>query len=64
MRPLKNMSDREQINKDKVIRYVQKKSEDTKLMSMFKLLRSEVDINGTGTHKYRLKEGKNKGKVL
>ena len=28
------------------------------------IYRKEVDINGTGTHKYRLKNGKNKGKVL
>ena len=27
-------------------------------------LKQEVDINGTGTHKYRIKEGPNKGKVL
>ena len=27
-------------------------------------LKQEVDINGTGTHKYRIKHGHNKGKVL
>ena len=27
-------------------------------------LKKEVEINGTGTHKYRIKEGPNKGKVL
>ena len=27
-------------------------------------LKQEVDINGTGTHKYRIKHGPNKGKVL
>ena len=27
-------------------------------------LKQEVEINGTGTHKYRIKEGPNKGKVL
>jgi hypothetical protein len=48
----------------KIIKYTQQKWEDTKAMNMFKMLRQEVDINGTGTHKYRLKEGKNKGKVL
>ena len=46
----------------KVIKYTQQKWEDNKAMNMFKMLRTEVDINGTGTHKYRLKEGKNKGK--
>ena len=58
------MSDREEANKRKIVKYVQEKFEDTKQMSMFKFLRNEVEINGTGTHKYRLKEGKNKGKVL
>ena len=48
----------------KIIKYTQQKWEDTKAMNMFKMLRKEVDINGTGTHKYRLKAGKNKGKVL
>jgi len=28
------------------------------------MFRQEVDINGTGTHKYRIKRGPNKGKVL
>ena len=27
-------------------------------------LKQEVEINGTGTHKYRIKHGPNKGKVL
>ena len=48
----------------KIIKYTQQKWEDTKAMNMFKMLRQEVDINGTGTNKYRLKNGKNKGKVL
>ncbi len=58
------MEDREKINKNRVIKYVQDKFEDAKQMAMFKFLRHEVNINGSGTHKYRLKEGKNKGKVL
>ena len=29
-----------------------------------KVMREEVDINGTGTHKYRIKTGPNKGKVV
>ena len=48
----------------KVIKYTQQKFEDNKQMDMFKMLRQEVDINGTGTHKYRIKKGPNKGKVL
>jgi len=53
----------DRINK-KVIKYTQQKWEDIKFMNMFKMLRQEVDINGTGTHKYRIKRGPNKGKVL
>ena len=29
-----------------------------------KVMKEEVDINGTGTHKYRIKTGPNKGKVV
>ena len=29
-----------------------------------KVLKEEVDINGTGTHKYRIKHGPNKNKVV
>jgi len=29
-----------------------------------KVLKEEVDIGATGTHKYRIKYGPNKGKVL
>ena len=58
------MSDREETNKKKVVKYVQQKFEDAKQMSMFKFLRQEVEVNGTGTHKYRIKVGPNKGKVI
>jgi len=58
------MDDREKINKNKVIKYVQEKFENAKRMTMFKFLRKSVDINGTGTNRYRIKHGPNKGKVL
>ena len=58
------MEDREKINKNRVIKYVQEKFENAKQMTMFKFLRHEVNINDTGTNKYRIKEGPNKGKVL
>ena len=29
-----------------------------------RVLKKEVDINGTGTHKYRIKHGPNKNKVV
>ena len=48
----------------KVLKYTQQKWEDAKSMKMFKMLRKEVDINGTGTQRYRIKAGKNKGKVV
>jgi hypothetical protein len=58
------MSDREKVNKFKVIKYVQERYEDAKNMSMFKFLRKEVDTGATGTQKYRIKEGPNKDKVV
>ena len=58
------MDDREKVNKNRVIKYVQERFEDAKQMTMFKFLRQEVDINGTGTYKYRIKHGPNKNKVV
>ena len=55
----KNMS-----QKKKIIKYVQERFENAKSMNMFKFLRKEVEVNGTGTHKYRIKEGPNKNKVV
>ena len=50
--------------KKKIKQYVQQRFEDVKNMDMFKFLRKEVEVNGTGTHKYRIKEGPNKNKVV
>jgi hypothetical protein len=50
--------------KKKIKQYVQQRFEDAKNMNMFKFLRKEVKINGTGTHKYRIKQGPNKNKVV
>jgi len=58
------MNDRDKINKSKVIRYVQKRFEDAKRMTMFKFLRPSVEIGANGTQKYMVKHGKNKGKIL
>ena len=33
-------------------------------MSLFRTLKKEVEIGATGTQKYRIKNGPNKGKVL
>tara|TARA_R100001377_G_scaffold74249_1_gene50459 strand:+ start:1525 stop:1701 length:177 start_codon:yes stop_codon:yes gene_type:complete len=58
------MSTREKANKGKVLKYVQDKFEEAKQMSMFKFLRKEVNIGDNGTQRYKLKQGKNKGKIL
>jgi len=50
--------------KKKIKQYVQQRFEKVKDMTMFKFLRKEVEVNGTGTHKYRNKEGPNKNKVV
>ena len=64
MRPLKVMNDREEVNKSRVIKYIQKKFEDTKEMNMFKMFRKSVETGANGTQKYMVKHGKNKGKIL
>jgi len=48
----------------KVLDYIAEINRTAKQMSYVKDLKKEVEINGTGTHKYRIKEGPNKGKVL
>ena len=48
----------------KILDYIAKMQRTAKQMRYVKDLKKEVEINGTGTHKYRIKEGPNKGKVL
>ena len=48
----------------KVIKYTQQRWEDVKQMNMFKMLRQEVEIGASGTQKYVVKKGPNKGKIL
>ena len=48
----------------KILDYIEEMQRTAKQMRYVKDLKKEVDINGTGTHKYRIKEGPNKGKVL
>ena len=48
----------------KIINYISEQEKKAKQMSYVKDLKQEVEINGTGTHKYRIKYGPNKGKVL
>ena len=51
-------------NTRKVLKYMEDMEKKTKQMKFIKDLKKEVDINGTGTHKYRIKYGPNRGKVL
>jgi len=47
----------------KILDYISEQEKKAKQMSYVKDLKQEVEINGTGTHKYRIKYGPNKGKV-
>jgi hypothetical protein len=47
-----------------IIKYLEEGKEKYKEFRMNKELRKEVDINGTGTNKYRIKKGPNKDKVI
>jgi len=51
-------------NTRKVLQYISDMEKKAKQMSYVKLLKQEVEINGTGTHKYRIKYGPNKGIVV
>ena len=48
----------------KILKYMEDMEKQTKQMKFIRDLKSEVEINGTGTHKYRIKHGPNRGKVL
>ena len=48
----------------KVLDYISEMKRTLVNNRLQKDLKQEVEINGTGTHKYRIKEGPNKGKVL
>ena len=51
-------------NTKKVLQYISDMEKQAKQMSYVKHLKKEVEINGTGTHKYRIKHGPNKGIVV
>jgi len=51
-------------NTRKVLQYISDMEKQAKQMKFIKDLKKEVEINGTGTNKYRIKYGPNKGKVL
>jgi len=50
-------------NTRKVLQYISDMEKKAKQMRFIKDLKKEVEINGTGTHKYRIKYGPNKGIV-
>ena len=47
----------------KVLQYMEDMEKKVKQMKFIRDLKVEVEINGTGTHKYRYKRGPNRGKV-
>tara|TARA_R100000455_G_C6188041_1_gene63323 strand:- start:271 stop:438 length:168 start_codon:yes stop_codon:yes gene_type:complete len=51
------------VNKQ-ILDYIADQEKKAKQMSYVKDLKKEVEINGTGTHKYRIKYGPNKGTVV
>lgn len=59
-----DMATREKVNKQKVLDYVQHKTESNKQMKFFQMLRKEVEIGANGTQKYVIKQGPNKGKII
>ena len=48
----------------KILNYISDMEKKAKQMSYVKHLKKEVEIGATGTQKYMVKEGPNKGKVL
>ena len=48
----------------KVLDYIAEINRTAKQMKYVKDLKKEVEIGATGTQKYRIKKGPNKGKVL
>ena len=50
-------------NTRKVLQYMEDMEKKAKQMKFIRDLKVEVEINGTGTHKYRYKRGPNRGGV-
>ena len=48
----------------KILDYITEMQRTAKQMSYVKDIKKEVEIGATGTQKYRIKKGPNKGKVL
>tara|TARA_R100001591_G_scaffold80136_1_gene87316 strand:+ start:717 stop:887 length:171 start_codon:yes stop_codon:yes gene_type:complete len=48
----------------KVLDYISKINNENKEKILGKLLKKEVKINANGSSRYKIKEGKNKGKIV
>ena len=48
----------------KVLQYMSDLNKEYKQMKFLKHMKQEVNIGATGTHKYRIKKGPNKGIVV
>ena len=48
----------------KILDYIEEMQRTAKQMNFVKNLKKEVEIGATGTQKYRIKKGPNKGKIL
>ena len=48
----------------KILDYISDQEKKAKQMSYVKNLKQEVEIGANGTQRYKIKEGKNKGKVV
>ena len=48
----------------KILTYISDMQKKAKQMSFVKDLKKEVEIGATGTQRYRIKKGPNKGKIL
>jgi hypothetical protein len=48
----------------KILDYISDQEKKAKQMSYVKNLKQEVEIGANGTQRYKIKEGKNKGKIL
>ena len=48
-------------NTRKVLQYISDMEKKAKQMKFIRDLKQEVEINGTGTHKYRISMGQTKG---
>ena len=47
-----------------ILQYINNTNRKTKQLSLSRTLKKEVEIGATGTQRYRIKNGPNKGKIL